>query len=115
MFEGSFKNIVDSLMTTIYKELEEYCEFIVFNTEYTIEDIVRVDLDLGNGRKCFGVVCPKECVINGCGILPDCYFRGVEEIRDEQGFFKGFQTIEEIPKKMLCDKYIMKNRKFNKK
>lgn len=101
----NFKECMDSLTEQYFKALlplEEYCEYIVAYSEYSVEDIVVVHADLGNHRMIQMVVCPKSCVINGCGILDPEYFIALEEVHDEHGSFKGWQIIFDVPDKMKC-------------
>lgn len=87
--------------------LEEYLEYIIEFTNYTINDIVIVDADLGNHRMCKMVICPKSCVVDGLGILPCDYFIGLEDIHSTEGSFKGWNVIFEIPEKLKYnEKYI---------
>lgn len=95
-----YKRCIESLnsqyMEVLYV-LEMYLEFIIHDTDYSIDDVVVVDTDLGNHRMCKMVVCPKSCVINGFGIYEPEYFLGYEEVQDEHGSFKGWNIIDEVP------------------
>ena len=100
MSEKIFDKFVDSILDQYYKALkplEEYAEYIIATSDYTIKDIVMVDADLGNNRQCKMVVCPSSCVVSGFGILPCDYFIGLEEIRDKQEHTLGWEIIHEVP------------------
>ena len=83
--------------------LERYAEHILEVSDYTVDDIVSVEMDLGNHRMCRMVVCPKYCVINGFGIYNPEYFLGVEELQDKHGFYCGYRIIFEPPEKAVVN------------
>lgn len=83
--------------------LEEYYEYIIYHSKYTIRDIVTVHYRLGDGSVCTMVVCPKYCVIEGHGIIPCDFFKGVKQVFDEHHMFKGWEIIDEIPPEIRID------------
>lgn len=100
MSDEIYDKFVDSIMQQYSKGLqilEDFSKALLECTDYTKEDIVIIDADLGGNRQCKMVVCPKSCVVSGFGILPCDYFIGLEEVRDEQGTIRGWQVILEVP------------------
>ena len=114
-YNGSSNNRgMDFFVKSLYKQymkalsyLEDYAEYIIEFTDYTLDDIVIVDVDLGNHRMCKMVICPKSCVVDGLGILPCDYFIGLEDIHSEEGSLKGWDVIFEIPEKLKYNEKYM--------